>query len=203
MNFSAVILAGGKSSRMGRDKAWLEICGQTLLARQIKLARESGAGEVLISGRPEINYSEFGCRVLLDRFVGAGPLAGIERALEAATSPLLLVLAVDLPAMGTVFLRRLAAASTEHFGAIPRLAGRLEPLAAFYPKTSWLLAETQLWAEHNAAETFARHCVQSGLAQWIELSAAESRFFANWNSPADFSPDAPGVMGRFAFQPGR
>jgi len=43
MNFSAVILAGGKSSRMGRDKAFLKIGGQTLLARQIQLARELGA----------------------------------------------------------------------------------------------------------------------------------------------------------------
>src|SRR5690349_130325 len=87
MNFSAVILAGGKSSRMGRDKAWLEINGQILLTRQIELVQAGGATEVFISGRAGMDYSAFGCRVLQDRFPNAGPLAGIERALDAAIAP--------------------------------------------------------------------------------------------------------------------
>src|SRR5258706_11754457 len=106
MNFSAVILAGGRSSRMGRDKAWLEVGGQTLLARQIGLVREMGATEIFISGRADADYSAFRCPILQDKFLGAGPLAGIERALDAAQSPLLLVLAVDLPEMKAECLRR-------------------------------------------------------------------------------------------------
>ena len=105
MNFSAVILAGGKSSRMGCDKAFLEIGGQTLLARQIQLVHDAGAAEVFISGREGVDYSTSGCRVLTDKFPDAGPLAGIERALDTMTSPLLLVLAVDLPAMTAEFLQ--------------------------------------------------------------------------------------------------
>ena len=85
MIFSAVILAGGKSLRMGRDKAWLEIEGQTLLARQIALARETGAAEIFISGRADADYSAFGCPVLQDGFPDAVPLAGIERALDASS----------------------------------------------------------------------------------------------------------------------
>src|SRR5688572_9023694 len=97
MTFNAVILAGGQSRRMGRDKAWLEVEGQPLIRRQIKLAREIGATEVFISGRPDCDYSTLGCPGLTDQFSNAGPLAGIERALDTATAPLLLVLAVDLP----------------------------------------------------------------------------------------------------------
>ena len=134
MNFSAVILAGGKSARMGRDKAWLEVGGQTLLARQTGLAREIGAAEIFISGRADMDYAAFSGRVLLDEFPDAGPLAGIERALDASKSPLLLVLAVDLPAMSAELLRRLAAACSETCGAIPSITGAMEPLAAFYPK---------------------------------------------------------------------
>jgi len=195
MNFSAVILAGGKSSRMGRDKAWLEVDGEPLLARQIKLARKTGAVEIFISGRAEINYSAFGCRVLSDKFSGAGPLAGIERAREAATQPWLLVLAVDLPAMNPVFLQRLAADGTENCGVIPRLAGRPEPLAAVYPKTAQLLAETLLRGQHNAVGTFASHCVQSGLARFVEWSAGEANDFTNWNSPAEL---ASGIRNRYS-----
>jgi molybdopterin-guanine dinucleotide biosynthesis protein A len=187
MNFSAVILAGGKSSRMGRDKARLEIGGETLLARQIQLARETGAAEIFISGRAETDYSEFNCRVLQDKFPDAGPLAGIERALDAAISPLLLVLAVDLPEMNAVFLRQLAMHCAENLGAIPRVNGNIEPLAAFYPKTVQPLAETSLRAGDNAVSIFAERCVQSDLARFVELPASEAKCFTNWNSPADLA----------------
>lgn len=187
MNFSAVILAGGKSSRMGRDKAWLEVGGQTLLARQIGLAREIGVTEVSISGRADADYSSFGCRVLEDKFSDAGPLAGIERALDAVKATLLLVLAVDLPQMNAESLLRLAAGCSETCGAIPRLANRIESLAAFYPKPAHALAATRLARGAFAVKDFADHCVQSGLARFVEFDAREAPQFANWNSPADFS----------------
>jgi molybdopterin-guanine dinucleotide biosynthesis protein A len=185
MNFSAVILAGGKSSRMGCDKAWLEIQGETLLARQVNLARKIGALETFISGRPEKDYSEFGCPVLRDKFADAGPLAGIERALAAASCSLLLVLAVDMPALKAGSLKKLAAVCAENHGAIPRWAGKIEPLAAFYPKSSRFLAENLLRRQANAVTNFARGCVRSGRARFVELSVAEATVLANWNSPED------------------
>ncbi len=185
MNFSAVILAGGKSSRMGRDKAWLEAGGQSLLARQIGLVRELGAAEVFISGRADADYSEFGCRVLLDKFPDAGPLAGIERALDATTSPLLFVLAVDMPEMSVEFLRRQAAGCSENIGAIPRINGNIEPLAAFYPKAIHELAVASLERGAFAVKAFAELCVQSGHARFLKLDVDEAHLFANWNSPDD------------------
>jgi molybdopterin-guanine dinucleotide biosynthesis protein A len=185
MSFSAVILAGGKSSRMGRDKAFLETCGQTLLARQIQLARKTGASEIFISGREGADYSAFGCRVLKDNFPDAGPLTGIERALDAAKSPLLLVLAVDLPEMTVEFLQRLSAGCSETCGVIPKLAGHIEPLAAFYPRAAQSLAETLLCAEDRAAANFVKQCVQAGFARFVELPAGEAKYFFNWNSPSD------------------
>ena len=80
---------------MGCDKAFLEIDGKPLLARQIAVAREAGARDVFISGRADTDYSSFDGLVLQDQFENAGPLAGIERALNALSTPLLLVLAVD------------------------------------------------------------------------------------------------------------
>lgn len=185
MNFSAVILAGGKSSRMGGDKAFLEIGGQTLLARQIQLAREIGAAEVFISGRAGVDYSASGGRVLLDNFPDAGPLAGIERALDAASSPLLLVLAVDLPDMSADFLRKLTETSSENRGAVPRVNGNLEPLAALYPKAALPLATALLVEKQFAVKHFAARCEQAGLVGYAELPEAVAGIFRNWNSPAD------------------
>ena len=186
MKFDAVILAGGKSTRMGRDKARLEVGGQTLLARQIERAREAGAGQVYISGPADRNYADFGCAVLSDRFEGGGPLAGIEQALAVGSSPVLLALAVDLPDMSAEWLRRLAAESPDDLGVIPKRNDFVEPLAAFYPTSARQLAEAQLGAGNNSAAHFARRCVASGLARFRELASGDEKYFANWNAPADW-----------------
>ncbi len=177
---------------MGRDKAGLEFGGQTLLARQIELARFIGASEVFIAGRTDADYSEFDCRVLPDRFQNAGPLAGIESALAATPAPLLLVLAVDMPEMSAAFLKILSSACTADSGAIPQLGGRIEPLAAFYPKAAFVLAEEMLELSRTSRENrapgptdFARECVGKNLAKLVAVAATEARCFTNLNSPED------------------
>jgi len=186
MNFSAVILAGGKSSRMGRDKARLEIAGQTLLARQIALVRDAGAREVFISVRMGVDHAA-GCIVLVDKFPDAGPLAGIERALDASTSPLLLVLAVDMPAMNGTILGNLIAACSDVCGAIPKTRQGTEPLAAIYPKTALERLNLELGqGKTPGARWFADECVAAGLARFVEVTEAESGCFASCNSPEDF-----------------
>lgn len=182
MSFSAVILAGGRSSRMGRDKAFLETGGQTWLARQIEVVRAAGATEVFVSGRIGVNYPSSSGRVLPDHFPDAGPLAGIETALAAATHPLLLVLAVDLQAMNATFLRQLLTAAAGG-GAIPRLEGQTEPLAAFYPKIAHAIAERRLRRHSGAVQGFADECVQSGGARFVDFPAADAIHFQNCNSP--------------------
>lgn len=200
MNFSAVILAGGKSSRMGQDKAWLEIGGQSLLARQIRLARTLGATEIFISGRPDQNFAPMGCPVLIDRFPEAGPLAGIERALNACSNLLLLVLAVDMPLVTEDLLRSIIAPSTKLGGVIPRVAGYIEPLAAIYPKTAAKLA-TDLLANRSipggfvapGAKRFAENCVRDGLARFLELPDDCVGNFISWNEPKDTVVASAGI----------
>jgi molybdopterin-guanine dinucleotide biosynthesis protein A len=185
MNFSAVILAGGKSQRMRRDKAWLSVGGQPLLARQIEMARHIGPREIFISGKADTNYTQFGCPVLVDLVADAGPLAGIARALKECASPLLLVLAVDMPAMETALLRRLLQNCAGEKGAVPRLDGELEPLAAIYPKTAGALAQKLLREQRRAATGFAAACAESGLVNIFDILPEEAVYFKNWNRPED------------------
>lgn len=192
MNFGAVILAGGKSSRMGADKARLPINRQSLLARQIKLVRSVGAGEVFISGRPDRSYAEFGCPVLTDRFPEAGPLAGIQRALEVCPAPLLLVLAVDMPKLNPKMLRTLIEHCTESVGIVPRCAGQIEPLAALYPRRAQDLAVELLTSSRPQQKpaapgprTFASCCFDQGFIRWLDVAADETWRFASWNTPED------------------
>lgn len=193
MKFSAVILAGGKSSRMGCDKALLQLDGQSLLARQIGLVRSIGASEVFISSRKDADYPASGCCVLQDRYDDAGPLAGIERALDAASLPLLLVLAVDMPGMSADLLLRVASGCVDGVGAIPRVGGSIEPLAAFFPKSAEkLIAEmftesrqTGQMPRVPGARRFAERCVQENLAAFVDLHTSDGLLFSNWNTPAD------------------
>ena len=185
MKLSAVILAGGESRRMGRDKAWVEIEGRTLLGLAVEKARELGCAEVFVSGRAGEDYSALECPVLLDLEPGFGPVAGIERGLHECTSPLLLVLAVDLPQMTVAFLRKMFRRCDRFAGAIPRLQGRLEPLAAIYPKRCHVLARGAVVWSRRAARDFAEACLHERAVRTLSVSTTDAPCFANWNQPAD------------------
>lgn len=187
VKFSAVILAGGDSRRMGRDKAWIAVDGRSLLARQLELVTAAGAREVFISGRPEADYSSFGCPVLLDERRGGGPLGGIERALAAASHSMVLVIAVDLPFLEKGLVASLLGECTERAGAVPTCAGRVEPLVAFYPKACHPLARARLEQERFAAQDFAMECSRGNLVKLVPIEAFR-RDFTNWNRPQDMSP---------------
>jgi molybdopterin-guanine dinucleotide biosynthesis protein A len=188
MRFSAVILAGGRSTRMGLDKAFLPLRGTTLLERQVRLVRELGPAEIFISGRDGTDYGAFGLPVLLDRFVDLGPLAGVERALAEAHAPLLLVLAVDLPDMTADFLRGLAARCRAGSGLAPHTRLGLEPLAAFYPTSMQPIAAGLLREGRAAMTEFVRRGVETGLVDEWACPPEEEARFRNWNGPEDVEP---------------
>ena len=147
----------------------------------------SGVQEVLISGRAGTDYSTLGCPVLFDLEPGCGPLGGIERALAAATAPLVLVLAVDLPGITAAFLRKLAAHCDPLTGAVPQLRGELEPLAAIYPKRCHVIARDCLLKFRRAARDFADACLREQAVRTLAVSGTDARCFGNWNSPVDVS----------------
>ncbi len=190
IGLDALILAGGGSSRMGRDKALVEIDGQPLIGRQIATARATGGGTIFLSARAVASYPFPGCPQLVDRFPGAGPLAGIERGLAAAKAPLLLVLAVDLPAMDPAFLRWLAAGCEAGMGAVPWRGGRPEPLAAIYPRLAHPLAVESLERGEFAVHRFVERCRDAGLVRMRDIPPGEERLFRNVNTPGDLAETA-------------
>jgi len=185
MDISAVILVGGESRRMGRDKAWMELDGQPLVALLVEKVRALGVTEIFISGRADRDYSALPCPVLFDLEPGFGPLGGIERGLHACGSPLLLVLAVDLPRMTSAFLQKLASRCDRLTGVVPKLAGELEPLAAIYPKRCHAFASAALTKSRRSARDFATACLVERAVRLVSVSEAEAGCFSNWNCPSD------------------
>lgn len=185
VTLSAVVLAGGESKRMGRDKAWVECNGQPLLALAVAKVRALGIHEIFISGRAGEDYAAFKCPVLYDLEPGFGPLGGIERGLHECTSPLLLVLAVDLPRMTAAFLQALWASCDRLTGGVPKLGDGLEPLAAIYPQRCHAFAFEAIARSRHSARDFADACLHERAAKAFPVPVSEAGCFANWNSPAD------------------
>ena len=139
--WAVALMAGGKSTRMGQDKARLvDGAGRELWQGRLDLLRELGAGEVMISCREDQRYlAGSGARLVFDRWKEAGPLGGIVSCLEAMEAPRLLVLGVDLPGVTRKMLECLLEAAAGGIprgipgGAVFRRDGFLEPLVAVYP----------------------------------------------------------------------
>jgi molybdenum cofactor guanylyltransferase len=142
------VLAGGKSSRMGQDKAFMQFGERTLLAHALELAR-AATGKVWIIGSAE-KFATFG-PVLEDVFPGRGPLAGIQAALAGTRTELNLITAVDMPFLQLDFLNYLIArARASHAEVVvPRAGGGLQPLCAIYRKDFAEVAQRSLQAGKN------------------------------------------------------
>jgi molybdenum cofactor guanylyltransferase len=123
--------------------------------------------------------------VVVDEVEDAGPLAGVSAALQKCTSPLLVVLAVDLPGMTTDFLQSLLALCRDGQGAVPRVANGFEPLAAVYPASCASLAAAALRSGDFSMQNLIHQAIEQDLLVEREVSEEETPLFFNLNTPAD------------------
>lgn len=185
MRFSAVLLAGGKSSRFGSDKALVKIDGVELWRRQISLLRARGSHEIFVAaGRPPI-WIDDQLQFVRDAMPNAGPLSGVAAALRECTTSHLLVLAVDLLQMTTDFMRSLVDRSSEGCGAVPRRNGFFEPLAAIYPQSCRALADRQMLAGKLMMQDLVSAALEENLIVVRNVRPDEELLFTNMNTPDD------------------
>ncbi|MDR0490090.1 MAG: molybdenum cofactor guanylyltransferase [Oscillospiraceae bacterium] len=132
---AAVILAGGKSRRMGRDKLLLEIDGLTLI--QSAAARfEMEFEELYLSVADAEKYPEIAARRVIDIHSGAGPLSGLHAALATIPCDGVFLVAADLPYSSPPAARRIVELCGEKEACVIKLPdGRLEPLFGYYKKS--------------------------------------------------------------------
>ena len=184
--FSGIVLAAGRSTRMGRDKALLEVNGEPLWQRQRDVLKGGGAGEILLSARPDqpwIRRARGFNGIVHDRLTGCGPIVGITAGLERAAAPWVAALAIDLPQLTPRWFIQLRSYIALGVGAIGRRDGFFEPLAAIYPsELRWLAWEALARGEYSL-QRLVTEAVERGLLRVHEITAAESSEFANWNEP--------------------
>jgi molybdenum cofactor guanylyltransferase len=186
--FTAVLLAGGKSRRMGRDKAYLQVNWQgvsmPLWERQLAVLQSVAPDEVVISGPPKQGYPA-SIAVVADKWAGVGPLGGIATCLTQSRSALLLVLAIDLPRITPDFLLKLLARSKAGCGAVPVHHHRFEPLIAVYPEAAVQVALDQLKQEDYVLQHFIEKLLHAGLIIGYDVELGEEHQLQNWNTPED------------------
>src|SRR5580698_5617899 len=149
-SLTAFLLAGGKSSRMGRDKAFLPWRDGTLLSLALKLlAAVTPNVRIIGDGK---KFASFGS-VVEDVYRDRGPLAGIHAALSSTTTNLNLMLAVDLPLIEPRFLQFMIGVAqnqdTDAIVTVPRADGVSQPLCAVYRREFAQAAERSLQAGKN------------------------------------------------------
>ncbi len=185
MSLTVVLLTGGLSSRMGREKAALEVGGEPLWVRQIACLGELQPQQIWVSARATPAWLPANVEVVLDHPPSRGPLSGIAAALDRMRSSHLLALAVDLPRMTSEHLLKLVGMAQPACGVIPRHQDDLEPLAAIYPKEAVALAQRALESDDVSVRSFAVELLQRSLLREYNLTPAELPCYLNVNTPAD------------------
>jgi len=138
---TCVILAGGKSKRMGQDKAFVKLANDTLLNIVIRNMQPLFK-KMLISVRESREHLLF--PQLYDRGNGAGPMVGIETALERVASQWVFAIACDMPFVSSELIYSMAEKRTDRDIVVSFVAGSLQPLAAFYSKSCLPCMQSQL-----------------------------------------------------------
>ena len=186
-DFSIVLQAGGKSSRMGADKALVPFRGTILLGYILKQVRTLSDDLILISNRPA-DYARFGLPVFSDVYPDWGALGGLHAAIYHAPRDLCLVLACDMPFVNQAFLLHLLAESAGYDAVIPRLGpDRLaEPFRAVYRKSCLAPIEAAIAAGRRRANSFFEE-VSARFVDENEILSFDPdlRTFFNVNTPED------------------
>jgi molybdopterin-guanine dinucleotide biosynthesis protein A len=171
---------------MKRDKALIRepVSGLLLWERQLRLLTKLQPAEILWSG-PARPGMPPGLHIVEDAQAQAGPLAGICACLQVVRADLLVVLAIDLPAMTAPFLRGLMDRCTPTCGAVVRRAAYFEPLAAVYPQAMKALAQAHLDQGQFALQDLLRKGESAGLMKSFGLHESDDALFKNVNRPED------------------
>jgi molybdopterin-guanine dinucleotide biosynthesis protein A len=183
---TAFVLAGGKSSRMGSDKAFLRLGDETLLSLALKAAGAVARDVHIVGDRQK--FAAFD-RVVEDVYRGQGPLGGIHAALSSSATELNLVLAVDLPFLGADLLEYMLSRARESKATItvPLVGERLQPLCAVYRRGFAEVAERSLREGKNKIDSLFAS-VATCVIEEDELVRAgfSAEMFRNLNTPEEW-----------------
>lgn len=182
---TSVVLAGGDSSRLGIDKAFLEVQGESLIERIIATLRELSE-EIIIVANDVDKYEGLDAVVVSDVYPGKGSLGGIHSGVKRASNSLSLVVACDMPFLNPSLLRYMHTVAASYDVVIPRVGRNTEALHAIYSKNCLSPIERQLHSMDLRIVHFFPQ-VRVRYVEQEEIDAFDPRHlsFFNINTEAD------------------
>jgi molybdenum cofactor guanylyltransferase len=189
---TAIILAGGDSRRMGRDKAGLILGEQTLL-QTVSAAMQQLFPRVLVSVRQRRDDTDIA--QVCDALPDAGPLAGLVAALEKVVTPWAFVIACDMPFINAAVVKLLAQQRGECQAVVPVVDGQPQPLAAFYARDCLATAQQILagGGKHSLRALLERLVVRYVDEAQLRGADNQLRSFFDLDTPQDVDKALHGV----------
>ena len=185
-NISAAILAGGKSRRMGRNKALLPFRGRPLVARVHETLQPLFEDIFLVTNDPGL-FDFVPCPKIPDRVPGKGPISGVDAALRHSRNPYVLVVGCDAPFLSPSLLELLAGKTEEADLVIPCGPHGPEPLCAVYGKGCLpLIDESLRKGDFSLMKLISRLRTREIPREEVASVDPDFRSFRNINTPGDF-----------------
>jgi molybdopterin-guanine dinucleotide biosynthesis protein A len=185
IEISAVLLAGGESTRMGKDKATLLFRGKPLWQIQLELLRKLEPTEILVSARTDPDWRPANVHFVADDPPSCGPLSGLAASLAQMRTAHLLALAIDMPFITEKYLEFLCSLIEPGRGVLPKIDNRAEPLAAIYPQEALANVQSALSGKDFSLQTVTGRLVAAGKLQVMPVKSQERKLFWNVNELAD------------------
>jgi molybdenum cofactor guanylyltransferase len=182
---SAVLLAGGESHRMGRDKATFLFRRKPLWQVQLETLRKLQPAEIFISARTDPLWRPSDVRFVADLTPSCGPLSGLAASMAKIHTNHLLALAIDMPFMTESYLRSICDAIEPGRGIVAKIGERAEPLAAVYPRETEIELRSALTGTDFSLQNIVRHLVTFGKLVEISVAEEDRPLFRNVNSMSD------------------
>jgi molybdopterin-guanine dinucleotide biosynthesis protein A len=192
MIFSAVLLAGGESRRMGMDKATFLFGGKSLWQIQLETLRRLRPAKIFVSARTDPSWRPADVQFIADIPPSCGPISGLAASLAKIHTAHLLALAIDMPFMTENYLRSICDAIEPGRGVIAKMDDRAEPLAAVYPREAEIDFRTALAGTDFSLQNVVRRLVTSGKLLEISVTEQERPLFRSLNNMSDADPTITG-----------
>lgn len=184
---SGIVLAGGKSSRMGRRKACLEIDGTTIIERVVRVLGSVFAHNLIVVNEPGL-HAELGLPVVVDHNPGGGSLIGLYTGLSHATTEYALCVACDMPFLSEALIRYLAGLCGDGDVILPVTEHGPEPLHAIYRKSCLAQMERNISTGQLAIhKLFEQLKVKKVPAAELRRHDTTMQSLANCNTPEEFA----------------
>ncbi|MBM3133511.1 MAG: molybdenum cofactor guanylyltransferase [Chloroflexi bacterium] len=187
---SSIIVAGGQGTRIGREKATLEIAGQSLLERTIHRLSKLDTEIILVLAQGQKNplTKPFpNVKIVADVYAGRGPLVGIYSGLKESSDQYSVAVACDMPFLNTDLLRYMAGLAPGYDAVVLRIEGMIEPLHAVYSKSCLdAIAAMIEKGRSKVKDLFDRVRVRYVQEAEIDRLDPERLSWFNINTPEDF-----------------